>query len=80
MSQDICEEMPDLPRGSLIQIEVLLTRSFAVLAAPGGDDIETFGGATEDDPAVGDLVLISLQLKANIAMKPDRLKVHSHGQ
>ena len=80
MSHDICEEMPDLPRGRLVQIVVLLTLSFAVLAAPGVDDIETFGGAAEDDPAVGDLVLISLQLKANITMKPDRFKVHSHGQ
>ena len=49
--------MSDLPRGRLVQIVVLLTLSFAVLAAPGVDDIETFGGAAEDDPAVGDLVL-----------------------
>ena len=71
--------MSDLPRGRLVQIVVLLTLSFAVLAAPGGDDIETFGGATEDDPAVGDLVLFCLQLKAEIAMKPDRFKIHCHG-
>ena len=58
MSDDVCEEMLDLPRGRLVQIVVLLTRSFAVLAVPGGDNIETFGRATEDDPAVGDLVLI----------------------
>ena len=57
LSHDICEEMSDLPRGRLVQIVVLLTLSFAVLAAPGVDDIETFGGAAEDDPAVGDLVL-----------------------
>ena len=49
--------MPDLPRGRLVQIVVLLTLSFAVLAAPGVDDIETLGGAAEDDLAVGDLVL-----------------------
>ena len=79
MSHDICEEMSDLPRGRLVQIVVLLTLSFAVLAAPGVDDIETFGGAAEDDPAVGDLVLFCLQLKAEIAMKPDRFKIHCHG-
>ena len=79
MSHDICEEMLDLPRGRLVQIVVLLTLSFAVLAAPGVDDIETFGGAAEDDPAVGDLVLFCLQLKAEIAMKPDRFKIHCHG-
>ena len=79
MSHDICEEMPDLPRGRLVQIVVLLTLSFAVLAAPGVDDIETFGGAAEDDPAVGDLVLFCLQLKAEVAMKPDRFKIHCHG-
>ena len=71
--------MSDLPRGRLVQIVVLLTLSFAVLAAPGVDDIETFGGAAEDDPAVGDLVLFCLQLKAEIAMKPDRFKIHCHG-
>ena len=80
MSHGISEEMLDIPRGRIVQVEMLLTRSFAVLAARSVDDIETFGGATEDDPALGDLVQIRIQIKAEIAMKPDRFKIHGHGQ